>query len=175
MNDHITVPMHPNAVISYDLPPWVKTAMSDAMILFGRLEHEIIEITWLMKEADMPMRVKIAREPVSKNFQFIMAEVKKQAPGQSFSGLENGFDGLAKDRNLIAHGSWWVVDGVKPWVVWHKFIQDDGSVIGEYFEKHRFDHFMSKAGAMYDMMRIFHGKLEEGLGKKTSSLRSVAP
>jgi hypothetical protein len=175
MSAHVTVPMHSDAVISYELPQWVKLAMSDAMILFGRLEHEIIEVTWLMKEADMAARVKSARKPISENFQFIIDEVKKQANGASLSGLEDGFDKLAKDRNLIAHGSWWIVDGENPWVVWHKFIEDDGSVIGEFFEKHRFDHFMYKAGVIYDMIRNFHNMLEEGLGKKTSTLRAVAP
>jgi hypothetical protein len=164
--------MHSGAVVSYELPSWVKLAMADAIILFGRLEQEIIEVTWLLKDADMQVRVKLAREPASKNFQFIINEVKKQT-GESLSGLENGFDRLAKDRNLIAHGSWWIVDKERPWVVWHKFIEDDGSVIGEYFEKYRFDHFMNKAGAIYDMMRQFHNQLEEGLGKKTSALRAI--
>jgi hypothetical protein len=40
----------------------VKLAMSDCIVLFGRMEQEIVEVIWLLKSADVAARVKIARE-----------------------------------------------------------------------------------------------------------------
>jgi hypothetical protein len=168
----IIQPMHEGAHLDWRLPDWVKIAMSDCIVLFGRMEQEIVEVVWLLKEADVAARVKIAREPASKNFEFLIGELKK-ASGETFDTLSDGFDKLARERNLMAHGAWWIVDGTRPWVVWHKFIEDDGSVIGEYFEKHRFEHFMTKTQVIYDTCRMFHGMLEEGLGVTTSGLNKL--
>jgi hypothetical protein len=99
--------------------------------------------------------------------------VMEEAAGQKFDGLRTSFDVLAKDRNLMAHGCWILIDGDRPWVVWHKFIEDDASVIGEFFERPRFEKFMKKAEHLLDMCKNYHNMLEEALGKKTSALTKL--
>jgi hypothetical protein len=161
--------MHEGAVMTWVLPDWVKLAIADSLILFGRLEQKIIEIAWLLKDADMKERVKTARAPAYDNFQDIIG-VMEEAADKKFTALSETFEALAKSRNLIAHGCWLMVDGNRPWVVWHKFIEDDASVIGEFFEKPRFDDFLKRAEFLYDMCSKFHHMLEEELGKTTSAL-----
>jgi hypothetical protein len=61
----------------------------------------------------------------------------------------------------------------KPFVIWHKFLEDTDSVMGEYYVEGRFKDFMSKANALLKMCREFHNGLEETSGVKTSALRSI--
>ena len=58
----------------------------------------------------------------------------------------------------------------RPWVVWHKFLQDAESVVGEFFDKERFEAFLRKANVMLDTSRKFHTELETSSGVKTSVL-----
>ena len=44
--------MHGGARVTRELPEWVRLAIADAAVLFGRLEQEIIEIAWLIKGAN---------------------------------------------------------------------------------------------------------------------------
>jgi hypothetical protein len=41
--------MHGGASFNRELPDWVRFAIADAVVVFGRLEQEIIEIAWLIK------------------------------------------------------------------------------------------------------------------------------
>jgi len=162
--------MHSGAKLTHELPGWLKIAIADAIVLFGRLEQEIIEITWLLRGANEKLeRSKVARNPAADNFSDIVAIVEKAA-GQEFAALRSTFDDLARDRNLMVHGAWWVVDNLRPWVVWHKFIEDSQSVIGEYYEQARFADFMKKASHLLDMCRKFHDEIERTSGVKTSAL-----
>ena len=47
----------------------------------------------------------------------------------------------------------------KPWVVWHKFVEDIDSIIGEHFEAWRFERFMKKANHILGMLREMHNLL----------------
>jgi hypothetical protein len=88
--------MHGGAKLSQDLPDWVKLAIADAIMLFGRLEQELIEIAWLIKGADQKVeRLKVARNPAPDNFSDIVAIVE-QAARQELSALRSTFDDLAK-------------------------------------------------------------------------------
>ena len=64
-----------------------------------------------------------------------------------------------------------MVDDHRPWVVWHKFIEDSDSVMGEYYAEGRFADFMKKAGVIYEMCRKFHDDIEQQVGIKTSALK----
>jgi len=162
--------MHSGATLSRDLPDWVRLAIADAIMLFGRLEQEVIEISWLIKGAEQKVeRLKVARNLATDNFSDIVALVE-QAAGQELKALRSTFDDLAKDRNLIVHGAWWFVDDRRPWVVWHKFIEDNESVMGEFYENGRFADFMMKARHLYEMCRKFHDEIEKVRGVKTSAL-----
>ena len=130
--------MHGGASFTQELPDWVRFAIADAVVRFGRLEQEIIEIAWLIKGAnEKEQRAKVARKPATDNFDDVLRLVEAAA-SSALAGLRSTFDDLAKDRNLITHGAWWMVDGHKPWVVWHKFIEDSDSVMGEYYMESRF-------------------------------------
>jgi phosphoenolpyruvate-protein kinase (PTS system EI component) len=165
--------MHINAKVSRDIPDWVKLAIADAIMLFSRLEQEVIEIAWLIKGAEQKMeRLKVARNPATDNFSDIIAIIE-EAAGQEVTALADTFDDLAKDRNLIVHGAWWIVDDHRPLVVWHKFIEDNESVMSEYYLRERFADFMMKASLLLDMCRKFHDDIEKVTGIKTSALRGA--
>jgi hypothetical protein len=97
--------MHSGAKLASELPDWVKLAIADAIMLFGRLEQEVIEIAWVIQGAEQEVeRTKVARNPATDNFSDIVAIVE-QAAGQEFAALKATFEDLAKDRNLIVHGA----------------------------------------------------------------------
>jgi hypothetical protein len=78
----------------------------------------------------------------------------EEAAGQECAPLRSTFDDLAKGRNLIVHGAWWIVDDHRPWIVWHKFIEDNKSVMREFYEEGRFANFMMKASHQLDVHQI---------------------
>lgn len=154
---------------SSELPRWVRLAISEVVVLFGRIEQECIEISRLLKDANLAAKLKLAREPAKQNFLDIISAVERQEPGLKLDWLRNGFSTLADERNLIVHGAW-VMAGDKPWVVWHKFLQDDDNVVGEFFEAPRFKRFADKGWEILTMLRKFHDMLEAGTGKKTRAV-----
>jgi hypothetical protein len=113
----------------------------------GQLEQEIIEISWLIKGAEaVTDRVRLSRNPANENFVEIVNLVEQTA-GQRFDGLRVTFSNLSYDRNLIVHGSWLMVDD-RPYVVWHKFLEDTDSVMGEYYVSAEFAGLEPKTTAI---------------------------
>jgi hypothetical protein len=165
-----TVPK--GARLTYELAEWIRLSIADAVVVFGHLEQEIIEIAWLIKGADIVKeRVRLSRNPAGENFSDIVGLVE-EAAGQEFDGLRGRFSNLSYDRNLIVHGAWLMVDD-RPYVVWHKFLEDTDSVMGEYYDRDRFKDFMLKANALLEMCRKFHTELEKSSEVNTSALRRV--
>ncbi|MBU6419435.1 MAG: hypothetical protein KGQ79_06870 [Proteobacteria bacterium] len=162
-------PMPEGTVLSTELPEWVRLAIADAVVLFGRLEQEVIEISWLLTDATLHEKLKLARNPATNSFIDVLESIERSQPGLKLDALKDGFTILAQDRNLMVHGAWAMTDA-KPWVVWHKFLEDDESIIGEHFETWRFERFMKKGEGILDMLRRFHDMLEGGTGKKTSPI-----
>jgi hypothetical protein len=166
-----TVPA--GAKLDLNLATWVKVSIADAVVVFGRLEQEISEIAWILTNAvTVADRVKLAKNAASGNFLDVVGSVEEVA-GQAFDGLRTTFIELSNDRNLIVHGSWLMVDD-RPLVMWHKFIEDTDGVMGEYYDKGRFEKFMLKANALLDMCRKFHNELEQSTGVKTSALGAIS-
>ena len=163
------VPMPEGVRLSPELPQWVRLSIAEAVVLFGRMEQETIEIAWLLTDAALKQKLKLARNPATDTFLAILGSVEQQEPGLKLNALKDGFTKLAQERNLIVHGAWTMVDD-KPWVVWHKFIEDDDSIIGEYFEAWRFERFTVKGEHILAMLRRFHDMLEQQMGKKTSAI-----
>jgi hypothetical protein len=121
--------MPKDTVLSANIPDWVKLDIADCIIVFGRLEQKIIEIAWDMAgTTETKERLKRARQPASDNFDDLISVIE-EAGGTKFDALRNGFNKLAQDRNLIAHGHW-IMAGDEPYVVWHKFLTDTDSVMG---------------------------------------------
>jgi len=162
-------PMPEGVRLSAEIPDQVKLALADAVITFGRIEQELIEIAWVLSNADLEQRVKIARQPTSDNFIKIIEAVEKAEPGLELHALKSAIRQLADDRNLMVHGAWTMTDD-KPWVVWHKFAEDTDSVIGEHFEPWRFERFMTKGLHILGTLRESHNMLEAQTGVKTTAI-----
>ncbi len=120
-------------------------------------------------DADLKKKLKLAGAPAKENFIAVLESVERHEEGLQLDALKDGFRGLADGRNLMVHGAWNMADA-KPWVVWHKFLEDDASIIGEFFEKWRFERFMAKGQHILAMLRKFHDMLEEQTGKKTTAV-----
>ncbi|TAN59442.1 MAG: hypothetical protein EPN20_15100 [Magnetospirillum sp.] len=163
------VPMPEGVRLSSELPEWLRLAIADAVVLFGRIEQEAIEIAWLLNDATLKEKLKLARNPATDTFLTILGRVEQWVPGLKLHALKDGFTILAQDRNLVVHGAWTMVDD-KPWVVWHKFLEDDDSIIGEFFDALRFEKFTKKGQHILAMLRQFHSMLEEQTGKRTSAV-----
>ncbi|MGP0009861.1 MAG: hypothetical protein ACLPIG_14335 [Methylocella sp.] len=155
--------------LSSKLPEWVKLSIADAVVVFGRMEQEAIEISWVLTDAELKERLKLARTPATENFIAIIESVERSQASLKLDALKNTFRTLADERNLIVHGSWTMTND-KPWVVWHKFAEDTESIIGEHFEAWRFERFMTKGNHILDMLRMYHNMLEAQTGKKTSAV-----
>jgi hypothetical protein len=166
------VPMPEGVRLSAELPEWLRLAIADAVVLFGRMEQETIEIAWLLNDATLKERLKLARNPATETFLAILGSVEKQQPGLKLDALKDGFTTLAQERNLVVHGAWTMAHD-KPWVVWHKFLEDDDSIIGEFFEALRFERFATKGQHILAMLRRLHNVLEEQTGKKTTAVPRI--
>ncbi|MBC7634149.1 MAG: hypothetical protein H7251_00965 [Acetobacteraceae bacterium] len=110
------VPMPDNVELSRNIPGWVKLAIADAIIIFGRIEQEVTEICWSLTEADLKTRLKFAREPAAGNFLSIIELFEGLSGGSKLSALKCTFGELASARNLIVHGAWYTANN-RPWVV----------------------------------------------------------
>jgi len=155
--------------LSLELPEWVKLSIADAVVLFGRIEQEVIEISWVLTDAGLKERLKVARNPATDNFIAIIDSAERSWGHLTLDTLKDGFRELANDRNLIVHGAWTMTDE-KPWVVWHKFAEDTENIIGEHFEAWRFERFMAKGAYLLDMLRKLHNALEAQTDKKTTAI-----
>jgi hypothetical protein len=166
------VPMPEGTQLSLDLPEWLRLAIADAVVLFGRMEQEIIEISWILTNADLTQKLKLTKGSTTEKFIAALESVERAEAGLKLDSLKEGFKGLAEERNLMVHGAWNMADA-KPWVVWHKFLEGDESIIGEYFEQWRFERFMVKGQHILGMLRQFRDMLEAQTGKKTSAVPRV--
>ncbi len=136
---------------------------------FRAIEQELIEISWIFNDADLKQKLALARNPATENFVAILDSFERAEEGLKLDDLREGFIGLARERNLIVHGAWTMIDE-RPWVVWHKFLEDDDSIIGEHFEGPRFERFTKVEEHLLWMLRQYHDILEQSTGIKTSGL-----
>ena len=153
---------------SAQLPDWLRLSIADAVIVFGRMEQEVVEITWVMQDADLKKRLKLARNPATENFIDAIEGIERISDAQ-FDALKDEFKRLADERNLIVHGAWAMVDE-RPWVVWHKFIEDTESIVGEWFDQSRFQRSMLTAEHLLNTLRLFHDEIEKTTGTRTSAM-----
>lgn len=163
------VPMPERVHLSHELPHWLRLAIADAVVVFGRMEQETIEIFWILTNADLTAKLKLTKGSITNKFIALLESVERAETGLKLDALKGGFKLLGEERNLIVHGAWTMADA-KPWVVWHKFLEDDDSVIGEFFEQRRFERFMKTAEHVLGMLRQFHDMLEAQTGKKTTAV-----
>lgn len=156
--------------LSMQLPKWVRLSIADAVVVFGRMEQEVIEISWVLTDAELKERLKLTQKPSTDNFIAIIEWFERsQEPPIKLDALKESFRALAIERNLIVHGAWIMTDD-KPWVVWHKFAEDTESIIGEHFEAWRFERFMTKGNHVLNTLREFHNILEGQTGNRTTAV-----
>jgi hypothetical protein len=163
--------MLPGAQFDFSMPDWTKALIADCIIIFGRVEQKAIEIVWVVEKSTGPGRARVAKRKARQNF----AIAVKNKAGTTDAKIEehvSGFNDLSNLRNLMAHGAWVMVNGV-PWVVWHKFIVDDGSVVGEFCQRARFEAFKRDANQMLVMLSEIHKDVEAAAGIRTSALTSL--
>jgi hypothetical protein len=173
MSSPPVVDMKPGAKFSFDMPDWVKLLIAECLIAFGRVEQKTIEIVWVVENADAAKKVKVARAPAADNFKKAIT-ARNGITDTQRENYHKYFADLANVRNLIAHGSWLMVDGV-PWVVWHKFIVDDGSVVGEFYERERFEATKRQCNSMLRMLSEVHLEAEKASGVKTNAIGPLGP
>lgn len=152
-------PMPPDVVLQRELPDWLRLAIADAVVVFGRMEQEAIEIVWLLRDATLAEKLKAARDPATDTLTTIVEIIERTQSDLDFSAIKSKIVDLAQERNMIVHGSWCLAND-KPYVVWHKFLVDDEHIIGEYFEKLRFDNFMNLANHLLSTLFDIHAQLE---------------
>ena len=158
--------------LDLSMPEWVKLEIADCIILFGRLEQKVVEIAWdLAGTKDVKERVRRASKSAHDNFDEILSVIE-EAAGTQFDAIRFAFTGLRQDRNLIAHGAW-LMAADKPYVVWHKFITDPESVMGEFFEKERFEHFRRRGEKLLETCRKWHDMMSEQSGSVQSALNRI--
>jgi hypothetical protein len=56
----------------------------------------------------------------------------------------------------------------RPLAIWHKSLEDDDSIIGEFFDQRR-KRFMRNGNRLLDTLRRTHDLLETYTGKKTNA------
>jgi hypothetical protein len=165
--------MPPGTKLSTDMPDWVKIEIADCIIVFGRLEQCVIEIAWEMAgTTEIKARLKRARQPATDNFDEVLSVIE-EAAGEKLEALRRAFEELAKDRNLMAHGSW-LMAGSRPYVIWHKFLTDVDSIMGEFLDTHRFQHFKARANKLLETCNEWYMEMTEKTGRKPSILNKIS-
>jgi hypothetical protein len=126
----------------------LRLTIADAVAMYSRFDTMIIEIIWELRKSDLNEKRKLAKRSAAKNFEELKEHV--QALG-SFDAIWTSLEELKDERALIAHGSWFLIDG-KPFVLWHKqFLTYKDEVTAELFDERRFERSMTKVIHLYDM------------------------
>lgn len=177
----------PNMTWSFDLPDRLKIAISDAVTIFSRLDHMIIECIWILEQADLKRKKQIAKEHAHENIKYVRGVVEEHMKldiGPTWDALAE----LRQDRNLIAHGVWSVRFGGDtpgetaapptgiPMVLWHsKMIESDDFVAAESFDYWRFDRFMERARLLLKTFTDFRYMAEDAIEAEKRSRGLAAP
>jgi hypothetical protein len=150
---------------SFKLPPELKLAIADAITLFARIDNCIIETLWVIEDADLARKRKIAKGFAHENLAAIQGYVE-QIPRARTDKIWPGLAQMRAERNLIAHGVWMVDQNGRPLVVWHsKFLESDDFVGAEYFDYKRFGYFTKRAEHLLNTFATFKRMLEEAAEK----------
>jgi hypothetical protein len=134
----------------------LRLAIADAVVMYSRLDTMILEIIWELRKSDLNEKRKLAKRSAAKNFEELKEHVRALG---SFDAIWKSLEQLKDERALIAHGSWFLIDG-KPFVLWHKeFLTYKDEVTAELFDERRFERFMTKVTHLYDMLFTFRQML----------------
>jgi hypothetical protein len=171
----------PGMMWSFDLPDRLKLAIADAVAIFSRIDHAVIECIWMLEQADLKRKKQIAKEHAHENINFIRSVVEEHMNLK----IPETWDALAElrqERNLIAHGVWMMRFGGDsvgeraapptglPMVLWHsKMLESGDFVTAESFDYWRFDKFMSRARVLLDTFLKFRAMAETAIEEEKRS------
>jgi hypothetical protein len=154
----------PEPSLSPDLPIKLKCAIGECITLFSEIESCIVEIVWLLKQADLPTRKKIAKELATGNIR-VVKKAFKSIPGARSDEIWAALEEVRNDRNLIGHGVWRMSDGL-PFVVSVKFRESADGVTGEYFDWPRFDCFLQRGRLLLKTFAEFKAGFEAAIAEE---------
>jgi hypothetical protein len=171
----------PGMTWSFDLPDRLKLAIADAIAIFSRIDHAVIECIWVLEQADLNRKKQIAREHAHENIKFVRSVIEEHMK----LDIPETWDALAQlrqERNLIAHGVWAMrFDGDSagelaapptglPMVLWHsKMLESDDFVTAESFDYWRFDKFMNRARVLLNTFLQFRTMAETAVEEQKRS------
>jgi hypothetical protein len=172
----------PGRTWSFDLPVELKIAIADAVTIFSRIDHMIVECIWILEQADLKRKKQIAKEHAHENIKYVRGVVEghmKLDIGPTWDALAE----LRQERNLIAHGVWSMRFGGDtpgeiatpptgiPMVLWHsKMIESDDFVTAESFDYWKFERFMKRATLLFDTFMKFRYMAEDAINAEKLSL-----
>lgn len=157
----------PGMTWSFELPDRLKLAIADAITVFSRVDHAVIECIWVLEQADLKRKKQIAKERAHENIKFVRSVVEEHMK-LDIPETWDAVDELRQERNLIAHGVWMMRFGGDsadelvapptglPMVLWHsKMLESGDFVTAESFHYWRFDKFMDRARVLLNTFLQF--------------------
>lgn len=166
---------------SFELPDRLRLAIADAVTIFSRIDHAIIECIWVLEEADLKRKKQIAKEHAHENIKFVRGVVEGHMK-LDIPPTWNALEELRQERNLIAHGVWMMQFGGNsvsetttpptglPMVLWHsKMLESEDFVTAESFDYWRFDNFIDRARVLLDTFLKFRSMAEAAVRAEKSS------
>jgi hypothetical protein len=167
----------PGMTWTFNLPPELKIAIAEAVTVFSRIDHAIIECIWALEAADLKRKRQIAKEHAHENIQYVRRVVKEHL-GLEVSETWDALAALRNERNLIAHGVWTMQFGGtlpegteasdpkvgRPMVLWHsKMLESGDFVTAESFDYWRFKRFMDHAQVLLKTFLDFKNMAEDAI------------
>jgi hypothetical protein len=166
--------LEPEPNWSSKLPDKLKLAIADCILLYSNIESCIVELVWLIEDADTERRMRIARSWSSTNFK-IVKQVIKLIPGAESDAVWTTLKNLGEERNLIGHGVWLITHEGRPMVVWHARSEDHENIEAQYFDWARFDQFLILASAVLKTFAQFKQLFEAAIDSERQSRQAQPP
>jgi hypothetical protein len=173
--------MTPDMTWSYDLPARLRLAIADAVVIFSKLDHAIIECIWALEQADPQRKRQIAKQHAHENIEFVKGVVEGHLK-LDIKETWNALTQMRGERNMIAHGVWMMRFGGDspgetaqppvglPHVLWHsKMLEDGDYVVAEAFDFWKFDRFMKHAEVLLNTFRQFKTMAEDAIAEEKRS------
>ena len=107
--------------VSFQIPDNLKCAIADCILLHSKIENITVEILWIVERADLNRKRQISTRRGSLNTDELK-KVIEALPDVETDAIWQTCKYLSDERHIIAHGVWFMMDQMKPYVVWHKWI-----------------------------------------------------
>jgi hypothetical protein len=160
---------------SFEISDKLKLAIADCILIYSKIESCIVELVWLIEDADLERKREIAKGWGDQNFK-IVKRVVRSIPDAESDAIWPALKDLGRERNLIGHGVWMMADSGRPMVVWHaRSLESDEWINAQYFDWERFDHFLAIGRVTLNTFAEFKRLLEEGIKTELAKRAGSAP